>query len=290
MWESLKTRATDFTAGGRFKRRGAKLGILIAIMMTLPGLVAATSFISVPTASNSLTSTESGQPSASCGFKAAGSTDTAYVPTLSGTPDGNGLIATATVTVNVLEATGTSGYEYLEGEIVWACDSTPSSVTSISAAITISGTGVSGVTSTSADWAALFLTSDSATTTSDAAIGNWCIPTTQTVSGGACSATAPTACTYTSSAFTPSLYPPENKALGAQSTSNTWVWVNGVVGGAQTSASSGCGGSALPGTVTIARGLASVTYYEDIGFGFGDMPSSITSVSWVLSSTVTITP
>ena len=128
MWESLKTRATDFTAGGRFKRRGAKLGILIAIMMTLPGLVAAYSFVQGSN-QGKLTAITTNSPGADCGFvtlQASG--DSNYLTlTSSGSALTTGTIYQAVSgSLNALETGGTSGtgngYEYLTDQVGFECD------------------------------------------------------------------------------------------------------------------------------------------------------------------------
>ncbi len=296
MWESLRTRATDFTAGGRFRRRGAKLGILIAIMMTLPGLVAATDFVNVPSSSQPLTGAPTGTPGVDCGFNVGTSTDAYVTLVAGGTKNAAGnLFTTVTANVKTLEATSSTGYEYLEGELFYACYNTPS-VTSISATITISGNGVSNLPT--GGWTAVYVTKDTGSTTTDlAAIANWCNPTSQDYSSGCVSAT-PTACTFSGSSFNPSLYAAEG-IFGTPGTGNSWIWYSvgsagtsstGAFAGAQTTPATTCGGSAAPTTSIVTGQTNTLYYYLDIGFAFGDVPASITSASWTITASETVTP
>lgn len=291
MWKRGIARAQGLYTGGPTRRRGAKLGLLIALLAVIPGLVAGTAFINTPTTPN-FTGNQTGVSTADCGFNVnGGSTDASYV-TMTGTQDTAGklYVGSVVVTTSVIQGTGTSGYQYLEGEVYFGCYNTPNTGGTITAAITVSGTGISGVTTTSADWAALRMTSDTGSTTTDeSAPTNWCNPVTSTIATGACSATAPTACTYTGSVFTPSLFSPENKVLGAYASTNTWMWVNGVVAGAQAGAAGQCGGATLP-SLTIVKNIATtMEYYLDIGFAFGDMPASVTNAAWTFTATITMT-
>ena len=296
MWESLKTRATDFTAGGRFRRRGAKLGILIAIMMTLPGLVAATDFVNVPSSSQTLTGSPTGSPGVDCGFNVGTSTDTYVSLATGGTKNSAGnLYTTVTANVKTLEATTSTGYEYLEGELFFACYNTPS-VTSISATISISGNGVTNLPT--GGWTAVYVTKDTGSTTSDlGASTNWCNPTSQDYSSGCVTAT-PTACSFTGTTFNPALYAAEG-IFGTPGTANSWIWYSvgssgtsssGALAGAQSGAATTCGGGTAP-TTTIVTGITTTLYYYlDIGFAFGDIPASITSASWTITASETVTP
>jgi hypothetical protein len=276
MWESLKTRATDFTAGGRFKRRGAKLGILIAIMVTLPGLVAATSFIS-GSGSGTLTATPSAVTGAECGFDLGDSSilDTNYITLVSGGSSEfgtSGIYSAVTLDVKALEL-GSSGYEYLDGEIDFACVSTPATGTT-TVALTLSGSGTSGASIAVIDFEKI---AESATVPAYL----YCAPgadapTAGTAYTGTCptTGTAQTACDTTP---VPNLFLPNN----GDSTVGNWdVW-NTVSGAAVSS----CGTLT---SFTVANAISATEYYGIVSFG---LTGSLTGVSgtWGISAAITAT-
>ncbi len=142
MWESLKTRATDFTGSGRYRRRGAKLGLLIAVLITLPGLVAATAYVT-GASSGSTNAKVTNVATISCGFSTTASTDTGIFTT-SAT---SALSGSVTTSFNAIETGGTggSGYEYLVDELALGCENIPTS-TILTLDVQICGYDMTGTT------------------------------------------------------------------------------------------------------------------------------------------------
>ena len=149
----------------RKTRRGAKLGIVIAILLALPGLVAGTAYVTG--ASSGSITTASANSVATCGWVAEqGANDNTYltgITGLSATPS-----ATLSVTLQAITtggATGSgSGYEYLVDEAAFECTSLPAGTNTVSFVVcgnsqTLSAGACSGTASTisNADWVALEL-------------------------------------------------------------------------------------------------------------------------------------
>ncbi len=153
----------------RRARRGAKLGIVVAILMALPGLVAGYNFVTGAN-SGSLTVGTTNQPGADCGFvdnQASG--DANFIAFTSG---GSSLTSgtiyqTVTGALSAVETGGTggSGFEYLTDQLAFECKY--STGTSVTFNIQVCGYGqtVSGVTCsgtvvqvTGADWAVVEVT------------------------------------------------------------------------------------------------------------------------------------
>ncbi len=111
-------------------RRGAKLGIVIAIMLALPGLVAGTAYIS-GSSTGTLTGATANVAGAVCGWwKDAALDNQVSATAITGTYASGGTVAptsgTITVTANVIDS---ANYEYLVDEVVWGCEDTPTTGT-----------------------------------------------------------------------------------------------------------------------------------------------------------------
>lgn len=115
----------------RTKRRGARLGIAIAILAVLPGLVAGTSYID-STTHGSLTGTSNNAATGGCGWTQTPNTDSEITATTA-PASGTGPGATATFSFNALGTGGTAGtgYEYLVDEFLFGCTSIPAGTTTI---------------------------------------------------------------------------------------------------------------------------------------------------------------
>lgn len=231
-------------------------------MVSFPAAVTATSFIHGGTTAT-LTATATPISSADCGFNyvSGGSYDSTYISSVGGTKDGSGSLYTAmTLDVNVFPNSGSSGFQYLEGELYFGCYNVASSP-AWTATLTITPTSFTP----SADWYAVFVTPDSgSTTTYESSQSNWCNPTTSAQGGTSCSGT-PVAC----GSYTPNVYLPVNtlKALTQGTSGNEWVFING----AYVSAASSCGENTVgPSGISLPATTNTIDYLEDIGFGFGD--------------------
>ena len=269
MWGSLKTRAMDFTAGGRFRRRGAKLGILIAIMVTLPGLVAATAYVTGAN-SGSLTTGTAASAAVSCGFWENGTGfDSGYfssvpsgITTFSGTnaPLGGSLTATLTQ----LEV-GSSGYQYMMNEFVFGCVSTPASPYSTSITITLSSS--SGITG--ASWVVMEVNTTSALTSTTGWPNAGVNPTT----GTACETTPA------------NLYVPyKGTSVASERTWDAAETTAGIL--------APCSAASATGTFTLspAAGIATDTAFLSISFAIVGATGALSAspafdVSWSASVT-----
>lgn len=218
---------------GTGKRRGAKLGILIAIMTIIPGIVAGTSYVS-GSATGTLTSATANSASAGCGwwtdsnidgFVSAASLGTVFTAGGSAVPTSG----TVTVTVTALES---STYEYEIDEIVFGCISTPAAPASTSITVTIGSATVTGATQ-----AVIELTNAEP----DAAQN----PTT-TSGGSACAG---------------GLYLPATSAAANFAAGNAYTW-SAISHGAV----AGCGSMSL--TLSPAAGLTTDTGLAWVSFAF----------------------
>lgn len=131
MWKRGMAKAFDLYSGGSTRRRGAKLGLLVALMAVLPGLVAGTAYIT-GSASGTGSVQATNQPSISCGFEATGQTDTGVFSQggLTTTSPSSGSIS---VSFQALETGGLGGlgYEYLVDEFELGCQNMPDSATTV---------------------------------------------------------------------------------------------------------------------------------------------------------------
>lgn len=175
------------------KRRGARLSILVALMVIIPGLVAASSYVS-GTNSGTLTSATSNGLATDCGwwkdtnldgFVSAASLSTTYTSGGAAVPTSTSI----TVTVTSLES---STYQYEEDEIVFGCLDTPAAPATTSITVTIGSATITGATQ-----AVLQITS----VEPDAAAN----PTVGTVCAG-------------------SLYPPAATASTSVATADLYTW------------------------------------------------------------------
>ena len=261
MWESLKTRATDFTAGGRFKRRGAKLGILIAIMMTLPGLVAATAYVSGSN-TGTLTSATTNTASANCGWWKDTNLDaevaaTAITTTFTSGGSAVPTAGTVTVTANAVEV-GSTGYEYLVDELVFGCLSTPAAPATTSITVTVGSATVTG-----ASVAVIQLTSSEP----DAAVN-------PTATGGAACDTG----------VTPNLWNPAATATTNIAASGAYVW-----DAVSHATISGCGTLSL--SFSPAAGITTDTSILFVSYAItGESTSGLSaSAAFTMGFTATVT-
>lgn len=256
MWERIKSGTTDFTTGGRLRRRGAKLGLLIAVMVTLPGLVAATEYIS-GSSSGTLTSGTANVQGAVCGWWKDTNIDSMMTASsISGTYSLGGSVAptsgTISVTANVVDS---ATYEYLIDEIVWGCEDTPATGT-----ISVSFATLSSATVTGATQAVVMYT----TVEPDAAQN----PTT---TGG-------TACAG-------SLYLPAATATTNIAATSAYTW--SAIGGASVS---GCGSlSATTLGLTIPNGITTDTGYVWISYAILVSGSTGLSASAAFTMPFTVT-
>ncbi len=272
----------------RKARRGAKLGILIAILMVLPGLVAGTVFLSgiSPTLASSTTPVAE----TTCGFVTAGSQDAAYTGvSSSGT-------SVASLTISTPEV-GSSGYAYFEGEVAMICTTGTTVPTAISVSTALASwtggavTCSSGTTCPSAapitQWAAYEVTTDSGTILSSSYSQlqtNWVNP-----SGGSCTATT---------LYSPALCDPAHSGTPTftPSATNTLVWASTIgttttEGSGVVSAASGTFfGSATDLTVKTTGTLTASTsyYFFDISYAYGGMISGESVSTMTLYFTVTL--
>lgn len=242
------------------------------LLVGLPPVVVAHSYIS-STSTGTLTANTTSTGGGDCGFNEAGSYDSAYIGSITGTQDpGNHLWTTMDVPVDVVASDGSSGYEYLEGEFYFGCYDIPTAGT-WTATLSITPTSFS-----TASWYAVFITPDTGSTTSDSSSSAyWCNPTSSAQGGTSCSGSA-VAC----GSYTPSVYLPVNtqKALTQGTSGNEWVYVNG----AYQSAASTCGVNTVgPSGIALGATTNTMTYIEDIGFAFGN-----TLASGSISGTITL--
>ena len=170
MWKRAKQTWDPY--GGTTRRRGARLGLLVAVLAVLPGLVAGTLYTTQAT-SGTLTSGVSPQAAGTCGFVQGPGWDTvgsggstAYISDAALPASGSPGIATTTVTVYEYE-TGSTGYQYMVGEVALDCNTGAAS--NLNGTISISGTAITG-----ADWMTMTLSTVAPTTTNPTTSGTKC--------------------------------------------------------------------------------------------------------------------
>lgn len=246
---------------GSTRRRGAKLGIIIALLAVLPGLVAGTAYISGSSSGN-LTAGTTNVAGAVCGWWKDTAIDTQVTASsISGIYASGGSVAptsgTISVTANAIESTS---YEYLVDEIVWGCESTPGAGT-ISVSFTIGSASVTGAT-----MAVMELTN----VEPDAIVN----PTTTT--GGAACATTPA-----------NLYLPAASATANIPATEAYTW-NAAL--ATPAAVSGCGSLATPTLgVTVPTGVTTDTGYIWMSFALITTTSTGLSASAAFTMGFTVT-
>ncbi len=127
MWKRSMNRLFDRPDASR--RKGARLGLLIALMAVVPGLVAGTAYTSSILSGSGNTS-PSNQPVQTCGFfKTQQDSQVVTSPVLGAAPTGS----TVSVTLNALETGpgpgGTGGYQYESDEFALGCSNLPAGTT-----------------------------------------------------------------------------------------------------------------------------------------------------------------
>lgn len=167
MWARGMKRGMDFVNRPTTRRRGARLAILIAIMMAVPGLVAATAFISGG-GSGSANANTNPLAAIQCGFVFPGTetTDTAYISTSSIIPAydaaASPFVSSGSVTIQINTIlTGTTGYEYLDGELEIACYDLKG--TSLPTQVTVKVVPTGAVSGTGISWAAMSIDNSTGT-------------------------------------------------------------------------------------------------------------------------------
>lgn len=264
--------------GEKTRRRGARVGVLIALMAAVPGLVAGTAFISGGSGG-----TLAGTPTIGaswCGFaESPNILDSAYLGSITlGTRIGTGTpaIYSSITFAPVNLPTGAGGYEYLDGEFLLGCSGTPSAgshTVSVGYATTVSWTG-------SVTQSTVFVEQMNNPATPDF---KYCTP-----GGGA--GLDPTAadaawnsglCSGSSIAdpACASLYLPNDGDIAA---GNWWAY-------SMTAVSAACAGSAsmtTSSTIAIANSIAttSVDVYGAVSFGIAASSASAASGTFTLSA------
>ncbi len=236
MWKRGMKHALD-VYNGSTRRRGAKLGIIIALLAVLPGLVAGTAYISGSSA-GTLTAGTTNVAGAVCGWWQDAAKDTQVSATsVPGVYASGGSVAptsgTISVTANVIESTS---FEYLVDEFVWGCQDTPSTGT-ITVSFTIGSASVTG-----ASMAVMELTNVEPLASQN--------PTT--VTGGAPCATTPA-----------TLYLPAASTTANIAATEAYTWnAEGTA-----AAVSGCGSLATPTLgVSVPTGITTDTGYIWMSF------------------------
>ncbi len=179
MWKRRVTRAVEIY-NGQTRRRGARLGLLIAVLAVLPGIVAGTSFIT-SAGNGTNTGAVANQAAITCGFATLATTDSEItgVTGITGTIS-SGASGAQSFTLQAVETGGAAGtgYEYEVAEFVFGCFNVPAGTLNVglqlcgalaaSATVTITGasiTGACGAQSTTeslinADWLSMDVTTD----------------------------------------------------------------------------------------------------------------------------------
>ena len=179
MWKRRVTRAVEIY-NGQTRRRGARLGLLIAVLAVLPGIVAGTSFIT-SAGNGTNTGAVANQAAITCGFATLSTIDS-EITTVTGITStiSSGASGAQSFTLQAVETGGAAGtgYEYEVGEFVFGCFNVPAGTLNVglqlcgalaaSATVTITGasiTGACGAQSTTeslinADWLAMDVTTD----------------------------------------------------------------------------------------------------------------------------------
>ncbi|MDE1837388.1 MAG: hypothetical protein KGJ23_12350 [Euryarchaeota archaeon] len=280
--------AVSDSFGGTTRRRGAKLGLLVAVLAVIPGLVAGTQFVS-GSGTASLNGTGTPTSIAACGFDTgnANTKDTASYLTVTGTTAIAGtssptLYSTLTVTVNAFEV-GSSGYEYLDGEVDIACEN-------VALTGTISVYGTTTTAPTNLVW--MYADVEASTANPPFLSGTapsitYCGPGADTPTafpvavGGACATTPVQA---TCDALSEPVFLPNDK----DASGNNFVY-NVMSGG---TALGTCGtnvGTTAPGTTIVSSLTVSSTviYYGIVSFAIGGAASTLTTSSFSLTTTAT---
>jgi hypothetical protein len=168
-------RPSAFLGGGSpSRRRGARLGLLIALLAILPGLVSATIYTTT-TAAGTAKANFSNQGTATCGwvqgpgYNVIGSGGAlGYISAAPALPAaGSAPIPSTTVTLYSYE-TGFSGYQYMVGEVALEC--TTQAASGLNGTVTIS----SGSQVTGADWVSMSISTVAPTTGTNPTAGATC--------------------------------------------------------------------------------------------------------------------
>ena len=306
MWSKLKTAGTDFTTGGRFRRRGAKLGVLIAVMMALPGLVAAYNFVQGAN-NGSLATTTTNSPGADCGFVTEQSSgDSNYLALTSG---GLGLTAgtiyqSVSGALTALETGGAtgSGYEYLTDQVGFECKY--SSGTSVSFDLQVCGYAQTEAASggaptcsgtatqvTGADWVVVEISSvapgsGNPTTTTGTADQECLSSPAPWYSSVVTSGTASTWSTPPDVVYALSTSTPEFQAKG---TTTSGGCISAPTSASQTSPLTGTSYTATSGTVMEWIGLDIVDESSTTGLEAGGSPITAGTTLFTLGFTASVT-
>lgn len=264
--------------GRPLRRRGARLGLAIALMVILPGVVVGTKFIS-GTSTSLLNGSGVASSALECGFDLGNTHSVDSGPlTISGSTEigATGLYSAIAVTVNEYEV-GSSGFEYLDGEVDIACISVGQSG-SLGMYMTAS-TALTGAT-----WGYAAVEAGIASPFASATIPSitYCAPGGDAPTnafpeayGGACAGSVQTAC----DALSPAVFLPNDKDA-------TFYVYNLESPG---TAITGCGttGGATVGTAnTIVSALtvtATLTYYGIVSFAIGGASSSVNAASFTMT-------
>lgn len=133
MWNKVKTTGLSLVGGSPVRRRGAKMGVLIALLAVVPGLVAGTAYVTG--ASSGSITVPAANSQATCGWIAEqGAADNGYlvgITGLSATPTAALPVTLKAVTTGGATGSG-SGYEYLVDEAGFECTSLPSGSNTVS--------------------------------------------------------------------------------------------------------------------------------------------------------------
>lgn len=269
MWTRNRRAALTGIDGGLIRRRGAKIGLAIAILAVIPGLVAGTSFINGQGSTNGTLTGTGTSTAVECGFTttaAQNPNQDSYVTiTGSGTNYGSsGVYSAVSVALNEVPTSGVTGYQYEDGELNVACYDAPSGTTMQPSVAT---TGVAG-----ASWAVATIESIAATTT--APNKAYCVPAGTTPASCTGSASDPSCITATASV--PADYLPNDGDV----TASNWYAYNSVPTSANTLT---CGTMTTMSVATTVAGT--VTYFGIVSFALSDNTAS-TGTTWALTLTV----
>ena len=286
MWKRGIARMSEMS-GGTARRRGARLGLVVALLAVVPGLVAGTAFISGTSGT-----TLQGTPQTAgqwCGFaKSPAIMDAAYLGTITQTGQvGATALYSSTTFQPQIRSTGTGGFEYLDGEFDIGCSGTPSTGPITLTVTETSSVAFSGGTVSQSIVFIEFPGPTSGTPPANAPDYKYCAPNAasgaypnaadQPSSTGTCTGTtiAATECATTA------VYLPNDGDVAATS----W-WAYNMVGGTQACPTQASFSSTSTQAVALSLGTT-VDYYGAVSFAI--YQSAATSVTGSFTLTVVTT-
>ena len=272
----------------------------VAVLVALPGLVDGTAYLA-GSSSSTLQATATASPMGECGFDTgnthtgpgSGGTDTAYFTISSGGTSYGAFYSSITVTSVKAFEVGSSGYEYLDGEVDLGCYNVPAGAAEkldiyISSTASPAASGyqwaylaLEGTTSATGPWDASYTGGPAITYCGPGAAASSSYPATF---GGTCSgSTAQGVCTSS----TPNIYLPDD-----YNAAGTWYVYNYGTTAVSCTAGTGIGtttaistsSASMTGLGTLPTITNTNTYFGIASFAFGGVTSSANSPAFTITA------